>query len=216
MTANHANNRGSRRLLTKSILIAASFFASITGSAFAEGPPSPYDTNESGAFIGGHTFFGQSRATGASNPGVGWLVGAEAGYIAARQAWNRLELSFEAGLGSASFKNNDKRQVDLDITTYGLAKFGYAYSIGNSNFGVFRAGAGPVFASYPQSAIVGATAGESITGFGGLLGFDMVIPVDAVELVGGLEYRFMSFNGDKIESFQLNIPGLFLGIRARL
>ena len=186
--------------------------------ALAEGPPSPYDQNVSGPYVAGTMSFGQSRAVSESNPGVGWFMGAEGGYIAAREAWNRLEVGVEAGMGKGSFKKKSiDQQVDLDIDLYVLAKFGYAYSIGHHTYGVLRIGAGPVSATYPAKAIPTSSSSESISGFMGMFGFDVVIPAgEDLEFVAGVENRIANFTGDEVDSFQVNVPGLRLAARLRL
>jgi hypothetical protein len=162
--------------------------------------------------------FGQSRAVGESNPGVGWFMAGEAGYVSARQSWNRIEMSVEAGMGKASFKKKAiNTQVDLEIDFFLLAKFGYAYSIGENSFGVIRLGAGPAMATYPAKAIVTSDTSEDITGFMALIGYDLVFPAgEGIELVVGIQNRITNFTGDKVDSFQMNIPGMNLGFRMNL
>ena len=186
--------------------------------ALGDGAPSPYDQNHSGAFAAGTLSFGQSRAAGGSSPGTSWLAGGELGYIAAQESWNRLEMGAEFGVGAASFKpNGADSTVDLDIDFYVLAKFGYAYAIADNVFGVLRVGAGPVAATYPAASIAGSDSSESLTGFMGLIGYDVVVPAsEKLEFVAGVETRMASFSGDDVDSFQLNTPGLNLAVRFKL
>ncbi len=207
--------------MLKQVLILATILAAtrtLQGQEAKQPQGQAYPSNKSGTFVGGTLTFGQSRAVGESSPGVGWFSGLEGGYISARNEWNRIEASFEAGTGFANFKDKRKNtQIRLPINFYGLAKFGYAYSIGEKSFGVFRIGAGPATATYPSQGIAGSNSSESITGFKGMLGWDAVFPAgDALELTAGLNVRFLSFSGDKADSFQLNIPALSMGARLRL
>ena len=182
----------------------------------ADGAPSPYDQNHSGAYGAATVSFGQSRAVGASSPGVAAFLAAEAGFVSARQSWNRLEMSVEAGMGRSSYSLSGGVQVDLDVDLYMLAKIGYGYSIGNNTFGVMRIGAGPAMATYPASALANSGSSKSISGFMGLFGYDVVFPAsEGVELVGGIENRITNFTGDGVSSFQVNIPGIRLAIRSR-
>lgn len=178
---------------------------------------SAYPSNKSGAFFGGTLTFGQSRAVGESSPGVGWFSGIEAGYVAARNEWNRLETGLELGTGFANFKQKDGGpQISLPITFYTLAKFGYAYSIGEKTFGVLRLGAGPATAKYPAKGLVSGSA-ESLTGFKGLVAYDFVFPAgEGLELVAGFNVRFFSFTGDEVDGFQMNVPALNVAARYRL
>lgn len=199
-------------------LTLATTVLSTSQTLWAEGAPSPYDSNFSGAFVGAAFSFGQSRATNGSNPGASSLYGLELGYIAAKQSWNRIEASLEVGSGMANFKDTDSdTNVDLAINYYVLPKFGYAYAIGDKVFGVVRAGAGMSVATYPAKAIATSTSSETLNGFTFLLGYDVVFPVDEViELSAGLEIRTTSFTGDDVESFQLNVPAMHVGARVRL
>ncbi len=185
--------------------------------ALADGPPSPHDQNHSGGFAGPSLTFGQSRSTGAKNPGVAWFLGVEGGYVAAHQEWNRMEMSLELGTGQATFTDQNEKHVNLPIPVFALAKFGYGYTIGANTLGVIRVGVGPATGTYPGSAIESGGGSESILGFMGLLGYDVVLPVSkSFEMVAGIEDRMVSYSGDRIKSFQLNIPELNVGFRIRL
>lgn len=187
-------------------------------TGLSDGAPAPEDRNKSGAYVGGNLSFGQSRAVGESNPGVGYFASGELGYIAARQEWNRMETSLELGTGAGSFKNKKQDvQVTLPISFFALVKFGYGYTVSDHVFGLLKVGAGPAAATYPKKATLDKTSDENLTGFMGLLGYDVAFAAgEASEIVSGFEVRFLSFSGDNIDSFQMNVPSIKLGVRVKL
>jgi len=183
--------------------------------------------NESGFYVGAGLSLGQAYATGGSNPGVAGLFSVEPGYVASRDSWGRLEASIALGMGMLDFREKDavSTKVDMDIKLFALAKIGYGWSLGSSMFGIFRAGVGPVIADYEGKANgVTAKSDGSLSGMAGMLGYDILMPVnDTMDIIGGLQLTHMAFDLDKVkvdgvpvnvdEPINLNIPVIYIGTR---
>ncbi|MCX6127829.1 MAG: hypothetical protein NTX25_02045 [Proteobacteria bacterium] len=111
----------------------------------------PVDKNFGGPYAGGQMVLGQGFKVGKGSPGPAYLLGFDLGYGMKRDTWNRIELGLELDTGKASFTDalpEGDLKVDLDIDLVMMVKAGYGYSLGSNAFGVFRAGAGIVQASY--------------------------------------------------------------------
>lgn len=209
------------------------FFVMVFGSsvAFADLDPELAGSqvkNESGPYLGFGLNAGQAYATGGSNPGLGFLLFAEPGYVSTRDSWGRIETSLELATGRLAFrrKNEFKEKATVNVALLALAKVGYGFSLGHSMFGVIKAGAGPVMATYESKLNDGAKfKSDALTGIAGQLAYEIVMPqTDSFDMVGGVKLTYVSLDvdegkldGEKVSvedpALNMNLIMAFVGAR---
>jgi hypothetical protein len=171
--------------------------------------------NDGGFFLGGNLNFGQSYATGGSNPGLAYLLSIEPGYVSTRDTWGRIETSLEVGIGQMSYREKNSSETKVTIAMNGLilAKVGYGINLRKGTFAILRVGAGPALATYRATA-GGTTVEASANGLAAQIAYDFVIPAsDKLDIVAGLELTHVALDtaGGSVES--LNIPAANAGAR---
>lgn len=232
------------RSLTRAVLVTFSvmsvgFFAPLALAAGDMLQPDEIQTtgisanpaNDSSFFFGGGLNFGQAYTTeeGAS-PGFSVLAGIEPGYQVNTGSWSRFEVSGKLFTGTMSFRVNDLGgKISMPINFGLLAKAGLGYSLGGKMFGVARAGAGVVQAKWKADDVGGVSAESTsaMSGFVGLLGWDVVAPISGnFDFVGGISLMHMQFDLNEIKAAGVkdsidrpvivNLPQVELGLRVRL
>jgi len=209
-----------RSLKLSAILATLLGFLAVSSVAYADLDPELAEVgtkNDGGFYVGTGVKFGQSYATGGSNPGLAYLLSIEPGYVAARDSWGRVEASLELSTGKYNFTRKDdlKTKVDMPIGFMALAKIGYGMSLGHDTFGVIRLGAGPVGAKYKATYDgIDETTSETITGIAGQLRYDLIVGLSGLlDVVGGFEITHVAMETDDNEPLNLNVPMFDLGVR---
>lgn len=179
----------------------------------------PEDKNFGGPYVGGQLNLGQSFKAGSGSPGVAYLLGADVGYGIKRDTWNRIEIGAELSTGKAAFTDKSPAgdvDVILDLDLVMMLKAGYGYSLGGSAFSTFRLGVGIAQAS-GDFKVRGLTTTDMTSGVAGMLGWDAFYPASpSLDFLAGASYRIFNFKFDDADSFQVSMPGIYVGARYRL
>lgn len=120
----------------------------------------------------------------------------EPGYVSTRDHWGRIETSVEVGTGKFNFrrKGESKENVNVNVGFLALAKIGYGWSLGQTMFGVIKAGAGPIMATYDAKTKddVKIKSDGAITGIVGQLSYELVMPQSSsFDMVGGIRHNYV-------------------------
>jgi hypothetical protein len=153
--------------------------------------------NNSGGFIGAGLAIGQARTPDSgSTPATAFYAKVEPGYQIRTGSWNRVEVSADLSFGTLGFRLRDEDGGKVTAPTYSLiARAGYGYSLGNTMFGLFKVGVGPVFTKLKFDG--GSSGGvpvakyesDALTGVAWQLGYLLVIPMtDSLDATAGFTW----------------------------
>jgi hypothetical protein len=214
------------------VLLASALTASV---AFAELDPelataSRSATNDSGIFVSGHVWLGQSQAVEISRPGLAAIVGGEIGYSLAQDSWARLQGGAFVGTGMLNFKskNSPRESQTVSIGLMPILRGGYGYSLGNAAMMLWRAGFGGFIGHYQtEISDVEYKTSSIFPGLVGQLGGELLMSASSwFEVIIGIDFTHYSFEVDEIEgggnklevdrSFNINSPTVNLGLKMRL
>jgi hypothetical protein len=218
--------------LFQCVVLVAAFLST---SAFAELDPelataSRSATNDSGLFLSGNIWLGQSQAVKISRPGLAAIVGGEIGYSLAQDSWARLQGGAFVGTGMLNFKSKDspRESQTVSIGLMPILRGAYGYSLGNGAMMLWRAGAGGFVGHYATDiGDVEYKTSSMFPGLVGQLGAELLMSSSSwFEVIVGVDFTHYSFEVDEIKgggnklevdrSFNVNSPTVNLGLKLRL
>ncbi len=163
------------------------------------------DSAGKGLYLGTGIGFGQTYSSeDNTSAGLGYHLGLDLGYVKELNSWSRIEIALALYFGAVGYSFDKEPKSTVDINLLGVMfDFGYAYSLGNGLFGIWKMGLGPVSGDYSQAFDSGIQVDSQNrgTGLAYQLGLYLVGPVmPHLDISGGLQLTQYNLSYSKLKT----------------